>query len=613
MDIPAAPKEFDYIVVGAGFSGLYLCLRLLQNQKHNSETGQCSILLLEKNPAPGGRLQTETDENGTVLFERGAWRVPNEENHEPLRQFLKEELGIGLVPIPSKYGGSPPAQREASKQEDDQRNEENKEPNDGGGESFSIKKVDGSVAYGGSVLSQKIWDAAHNHVGEVMRGERETGYSGIWSQPENENRDRLAYSAREQDGFSAPEQGFSHVVSTLLNRLEIQHHDLTDGVQQPSGITLLVGANVLDIVISSKDLQPRQRSRRSQVQFQRWNVENTPVFAAEARCAVFVAVPPHASRSWPSFYARTRLLHASVASLPLCHVYARLCPGYRMDRRLPDEKASEVRRPKGAHVVLPDSFLQQVSLLPQYEGTARGSKKPIKKISGTEAGVPQQWIQISYSAGRLATTWRDWSLQLPRHDLLLRVQSELVRNIEKGDLPWTLKRLPADRKVGKSFPSSFLDKLEVCFWERAVHYFRPGVGFDARDVVTKCRTPNRRDHADVFVVGEAYSSFQGWLQGCIQTADLALQAVLDRRRRRTEADFPKNWEPGKMGQKMIINSWVLDFETNPLLKNWLQQHPGGEQAILNHLGERDSLGSLLRVQHSETALASAFYLAENVP
>lgn len=583
---------YDYIVIGAGFSGLYLCLRLLEKKERN-----CSILLLEKNLDPGGRLQTETDESGNVLFERGAWRVPQEENHGALRRFLSDELKIQLVPIPSKGKIIPPVELQQESIPD----EVDKIDRTG--------KRDRSTVYGGSVLSQKLWDSS-NGIDKCFKEERGTGYSGIWSQPENKNRDRLAYSAREQDGFLAPKLGFSHVISTLLRRLSI--HEVSPpyypSVPVKNGVTLLVGANVLDIVQYKDPKKVVGTQNKSQVQFQRWNVKGTPVVSAEARCAVFVAVPPHASMNWPFFHARTRLLHACVTSLPLCHVYAKLKPGFRV--------FDDGQGPENGHVVLPDSFLQQVSLLPQYE-----DEKIINREQDSihdqqrQQQQQQQWIQVSYSAGRVASTWRDWSLQIPSKDLLFKVQSELTQVIEKGKLAWAVEGPETASTSSSSL--QFLEELKICFWERAVHYFRPGLGFNAQDVVTKCRTPNRRDYPDVFVLGEAYSNFQGWLQGCIQTADLALQAALDsvQHHHGTESPLPNSeveTSSDPESRKMVINSWVLDFKNNPLLRDWMHLHPGGEQAILNHLGEKESLGSLLRVQHSETALASALYLAENV-
>lgn len=79
--------DYDYIVVGAGIAGLGAAY-ILKKQGH-------SVLVLESQETPGGRMKTETE--GGRIYEPGAgFILPHFTNiHE-----LAKELGCRIIPIP---------------------------------------------------------------------------------------------------------------------------------------------------------------------------------------------------------------------------------------------------------------------------------------------------------------------------------------------------------------------------------------------------------------------------------------------------------------------------------------------------------------------------------
>ena len=80
--------KYDYIIAGGGLAGLYTAYRLTQSNK------EYEILILERNRAPGGRIDTVHG------VEAGAGRFSNK---HPILLELIEELGLShtIVPISS--------------------------------------------------------------------------------------------------------------------------------------------------------------------------------------------------------------------------------------------------------------------------------------------------------------------------------------------------------------------------------------------------------------------------------------------------------------------------------------------------------------------------------
>ncbi len=183
------------------------------------------------------------------------------------------------------------------------------------------------------------------------------------------------------------------------------------------------------------------------------------------------------------------------------------------------------------------------------------------------AAAPGLLGQASYSAGRLAEFWHRLSI---------------------GD-PMKFQQLLGPR-------------AECCYWAEGVHRFRPAFGFPGHLAVAKaCFRPNPVDLPSVLLVGEAWSSHQGWPEGALETAEWALQwllktALAPARGKKQQVLVP----PAPTTQHHHLEGGrYLDINL------WETRHPGGEIPA----GARsDLLSKMDAVGHSDAALACAFYL-----
>lgn len=73
---------YDCVIIGGGISGLYL-LDIIK-KKYNFE----KIILLERTPNIGGKIQTLYDSNGNPILEKGPWRIHN--SHKKILDLIKE-------------------------------------------------------------------------------------------------------------------------------------------------------------------------------------------------------------------------------------------------------------------------------------------------------------------------------------------------------------------------------------------------------------------------------------------------------------------------------------------------------------------------------------------
>ena len=71
--------SYDYIIVGGGIAGLNTALKLCDTKN--------KILLLERNPELGGRLQTFKDKDKGILYEEGGARF--HKGHKNLFELIK--------------------------------------------------------------------------------------------------------------------------------------------------------------------------------------------------------------------------------------------------------------------------------------------------------------------------------------------------------------------------------------------------------------------------------------------------------------------------------------------------------------------------------------------
>ncbi len=113
--------------------------------------------------------------------------------------------------------------------------------------------------------------------------------------------------------------------------------------------------------------------------------------------------------------------------------------------------------------------------------------------------------------------------------------------------------------------------IDLNFWENAVHTWRPVSSFDKNihSVSKQSIQPDPIHRPTLFTCGEAFSEHQGWCDGAIETAYLAVEKILQKK---------EKMKPVKTG--MRFNGYTVALQ-----EQWLVNHPGGAQALMNHSAE----------------------------
>lgn len=242
---------------------------------------------------------------------------------------------------------------------------------------------------------------------------------------------------------------------------------------------------------------------------------------------IFICVPPHAAERWTilSQWARAQLY--AVQSRPLNCIYGR------------------TSAPTAFHMISPTSLLGQ----------------------GVASQYKNQWFQVSCTGGRLARFWH--RLQTASPKTFVAVLVEEVRR--------SLHVIPHE--------DSFISH----FREHAHHVWRPSPMFDIDKAVRASVMPNPKHLPNVFWCGEAFSGHQGWMEGALETAQLALDMFT----KRTAYVFPRRLA---QAGEVTIEGRVLDVST------WADLHPGGADVIRHHQIE-DVTDLFYHTRHGKNAWA----------
>ena len=240
---------------------------------------------------------------------------------------------------------------------------------------------------------------------------------------------------------------------------------------------------------------------------------------------IFVCIPPHAAQRWSVASRLNAHLHRVEAAC-LHHIYA------------------HGPHPSKTHRVDTSTPLVQ-TVSDQYE---------------------QGWFQASYTGGRAARFWHHLRLAHPERFVEL-LRAALAR-------VWPTARMDAP-------PRSH-------FWEHAYHRWRPVPGFNLRLAVSQSVYPNPVSCENLFWAGEAFSSHQAWIEGALETAEIAVEACFHR--------FVTHAVRACAPSEIVVEDRILD------VTRWARVHPGSEGAIRNHLGE-DVTRIFEHVGHSDHAWA----------
>ena len=203
---------------------------------------------------------------------------------------------------------------------------------------------------------------------------------------------------------------------------------------------------------------------------------------------------------------------------------------------------------------------------------ARGSVGAVH--AKTASGLLQQtigdqydggWFQASYSSGRVAEFW--FRLFLSAREAAVALLSTLL-----------------------GFRAS---QPRVHFWREAYHHWRAAPGFQLREAVLKAIQPHPFSLPQLYICGEAFSSHQAWMEGALETAELATDAFLKRTRPQRRS---------RRKDEMCYDGRLID------VSEFKTVHPGSLEAITNHLVDSDVKPLMDHIGHSHFAKTSLFYL-----
>jgi len=160
------------------------------------------------------------------------------------------------------------------------------------------------------------------------------------------------------------------------------------------------------------------------------------------------------------------------------------------------------------------------------------------------------WFMVSYSSGRIADFWERLCIAHP-----LKFREKL--------------RKEASTFLGKT-QTRALQQIKNYYWKEAIHEWTPSFGMDMKRMYRLAMIPDPIHLPDLFIIGEAFSPLQGWCEGALETVENLLAEIVH--------PSPPVIEALPI-QHVIYRSRVLDVH------RWMSRHPGGAQALENHLGE----------------------------
>ena len=249
---------------------------------------------------------------------------------------------------------------------------------------------------------------------------------------------------------------------------------------------------------------------------------------------LFLCLPPKECMHWSIIQENLLPLVHSVGSIPLHHIY-----GY-------SNELSNFHNNR--FYIKTDTEISQI-------------------ISGD---FDNNWFQVSYSAGENARFF--YRLKQTKPQMLGKIIKEKLA------------------ELGVNIPIS---RMESHYWEEAFHYWKPVFNFNIMDSMKNSVYPHPINLPGLFYAGEAFSTIQGWIEGALETSELALNtfyAIKSRNYIFRPIKIPKSEE------YVILDNRYLD------VSQWKVVHPGSTQAINNYL--RKDISQLFRhIKHTDYSWA----------
>lgn len=326
---------------------------------------------------------------------------------------------------------------------------------------------------------------------KARRIQSKTGYHDILDMDSTID----AYDAKtKKETYLVIEKGFSHLIQKLADKVL----DVADFLME-TFVTDVDKCKKGYIVSLSQRIGPNQFIHKT-------------VNASE----IILACPPSSIQKW-SVASHFEKLFSCISSYPLNHIYG-LCatkPQYRG---------------RSDFYIVTDNLLSQV----------------------VSTNYDNDWIQISYSGGRIAKFW-----------------DHLYRNHK---ILWKKKIL---RELKTILKKTDITRLKMYYWDEAIHMWIPGFHFDLESMYRLSLYPNPVSLSNLYIVGESFSKNQGWCEGALETVE-DLMTIMR-----------KNYFIKILNVSLIPYVMYKDRILN--VQQWIYAHPGGEHPIHNHLGEDISL------------------------
>ena len=207
------------------------------------------------------------------------------------------------------------------------------------------------------------------------------------------------------------------------------------------------------------------------------------------------------------------------------------------------------------------------------EGTIKKSQRRMAN-NVIEQIIPpthdQDWFQISYSGGRAAEFWNRYKLKYG---------------------------LNALKKLLEKYSGFELKEIKSYHWTYGYHMWRSVPQFDIKKAVAYSIEPQPIKLPHFYWAGECFSSYQGWSEGALETANMVIDCWTNKSH---IVPFYKKI-PSHVKEYMLFDGRILD------VKKWKEVHPGSKEAIVNHLGE--DISKLFRfIRHSDLSWSALYSL-----
>ena len=328
--------------------------------------------------------------------------------------------------------------------------------------------------------------------------EMRTGYYGIYNRANTTNTYSIPKDKTESKFFIVKE-GFSKLVECLVQKLDEDENCI---LFKNTMVTDIFKDNInYKIIYKERENENWIKKKRDKIHY------------------LILGIPPSNIKQFKTFRLTENI--SMIKSLPLCHMMG---------------KVSNTIKKYGDFKYICNSPISQV-------------------ISSLYSN---HWIQISYSAGRMAELFQNLSIY----------SLSSMKNYIK-------------REFYKFFPKNIeVKEIRKYFWRNAVHYWLPNMKTTEKEMMKRSIEPHPKKYPNLFWIGESISKKQGWIEGALETSNYCFKLL-----EKCEIKF-KDKRKKEINSKLNKNIEYVFYNGRKInISKWKYQHPGGIQTIENHIGE----------------------------